>query len=160
MKFKDIIRNSILGALLCFATPLYQMLKENVWAALLAATVLGAAYGLGTWWYWRRRCLAVTDKTDLKQLARFFACSLDHQFMSIDKQREAYLEWKGKRKASAPPTPDRREEPRPLLILSPIHDGQPKEWCIDYTFDLPTEGDMGYAAEFRDWEFRGIAAGD
>jgi len=48
----------------------------------------------------------------------------------------------------------------PCLILEPIRDGQPREWSIDYTFDLETEGDMGYAAGFREWELLAVDAGD
>jgi len=48
----------------------------------------------------------------------------------------------------------------PCLWLDPIHEGQPRRWSIDYTFDLETEGDMGYTAEFIEWELTDISAGD
>jgi hypothetical protein len=48
----------------------------------------------------------------------------------------------------------------PCLCLDPFVDDQPRRWSLQYTFDEPNEGDMGYFVEFLDWEIVGVDAAD
>ncbi len=48
----------------------------------------------------------------------------------------------------------------PCLCLDPLVVGQPRHWSLQYTFDHPMEGDMGYCVEFSEWEIVGMWAGD
>jgi hypothetical protein len=48
----------------------------------------------------------------------------------------------------------------PCLCLDPFVDDQPRRWSLQYTFDDPNEGDMGYFVEFLDWEIICVDAAD
>ena len=41
---------------------------------------------------------------------------------------------------------------QPCLCLEPLVGGQPRCWSLQYTFDYPNEGDMGYFVDFCEWE--------
>ncbi len=48
----------------------------------------------------------------------------------------------------------------PCLCLEPVIRGQPRSWSLQYTFDYPEEGDMGYFVEFSDWAIVDVYAVD
>lgn len=48
----------------------------------------------------------------------------------------------------------------PCLCLDPLDGGEPRRWSLQYTFDYPNEGDMGYFVEFCEWEIEGVSAAD
>jgi hypothetical protein len=48
----------------------------------------------------------------------------------------------------------------PCLCLYPLVGSGPRRWSVDYTFNYPTEGDMGYGVEFSEWEIVEVWAGD
>jgi hypothetical protein len=49
---------------------------------------------------------------------------------------------------------------KPCLCLDPLVGGQPCRWSLQYTFDYPNEGDMGYFVDFCEWEIVGVSAVD
>lgn len=48
----------------------------------------------------------------------------------------------------------------PCLCLEPFVGGQPRRWSLQYTFDYPNEGDIGYFVDFCEWEIVGVSAVD
>lgn len=48
----------------------------------------------------------------------------------------------------------------PSLRLDPIVVDQPRGWSLDFTFEHPNDGDMGYIVDFLEWEIVGVDAGD
>lgn len=49
---------------------------------------------------------------------------------------------------------------RPCLCLGPLPAGPPRRWSLQYTFDTPNEGDIGYFVDLREWEVEGVSAVD
>lgn len=54
----------------------------------------------------------------------------------------------------------RRVIDEPCLCLEPLVAGQPRRWSLQYTFDDPNEGDMGYFVDFCEWEIEEVFAVD
>jgi len=73
-------------------------LFHDLGLGLILAAAFASLYLLGALAYWRNRSLAITGTTNLKELEWFYSLALEHQFMSPDKLREAYLEEKSKRR--------------------------------------------------------------
>ena len=48
----------------------------------------------------------------------------------------------------------------PCLCLKPLVSGEPRSWSLQYTFDYPNEGDMGYFVDLCEWEITGVSACD
>jgi hypothetical protein len=48
----------------------------------------------------------------------------------------------------------------PCLCLDLVVVREPRRWSLQYTFDYPNEGDMGYFVHFCEWEIVGVSAAD
>ncbi|HBJ85128.1 MAG TPA: hypothetical protein DDZ88_14905 [Verrucomicrobiales bacterium] len=71
-------------------------LLHDLGLGLILAAAFASAYLIGALAYWRKRALAITGTTSLKELEWFYSLALEYHFMSLDKLREAYLEEKTK----------------------------------------------------------------
>jgi hypothetical protein len=71
-------------------------LLNNLSLGLILAASFASTYLIVALVYWKKRCLAITGTTRLKELEWFYSLALEYQFMSLDKLLEAYLEEKSK----------------------------------------------------------------